>query len=195
MKKKIGLGIVLVCSFLLCACGEKQHTLLPEEEQIRQICELSTLECEFNNVAIGEKSKGEGFAHLGEKDRKYWVEYIGVVKLGIDMSKVSMEIEENDIKICIPQAELQYIGIKEGSYNEESVIVSNDAFFNKNKITVEDQQEAIASAQKSMEEKIINNKDLMTKAQDRAKTLIENYINNIGNATGVTYNIEWKILN
>lgn len=194
MKKEIRLGIVLVCSLLLCACGNKKQILLPEEEQVKQICELSTLECEFNNVAIGEKSKGEGIAHLGEKDRKYWVEYTGVVKLGIDMSKVSMEIEENNVMISIPKAELQYIGIKEGSYNEESVITSKDAFFNKNKIMVEEQKVAITSAQESMKAAISENDDLMCKAQERAKSLIENYINSIGNATGITYNIEWKYL-
>ena len=195
MKKRIRLGVILICSCVLCGCGKEQQTLLPEEEKIRQICELSTLECEFNNVAKGEKTKGEGISHVGEKDRKYWIEYIGIVKLGIDVSKVSLEIEENNVVISMPQAELQYIGIKDDSYNEESIITSQDAFFNKNKITVEEQKEAITNAQENMKETILESEDLMRKAQDRAKSLIENYIINIGNATGVTYNIEWKYLN
>ena len=57
---------------MLFGCGrEEEQLILPEEEQIRQICELSTLECEFNNVAKGEKTKGAGFTSLGEKNRKY----------------------------------------------------------------------------------------------------------------------------
>lgn len=192
-KKRISVVVLLICCCLLCGCEKKQkQTFMPEEEQIRKICELSTIECHYNNVAKGIQTKGEGILHLGEKDRKYWVEYTGVAKLGIDMSKVSMEIEENNIVIKMPEAEIQFMGYDEDSYNEESVITSEDNFFNKNKITVEKQQEAIAEAQKTMEETILGNKELMSNAQNRAKILIENYINEIGNATGVTYNIEWK---
>ena len=187
--------VLWICVCMLFGCGrEEEQLILPEEEQIRQICELSTLECEFNNVAKGEKTKGEGFTSLGEKNRKYWVEYTGVVKLGIDMSKVSMEIKDNNVVITMPQAELQYIGIKDDSYTEESIITSEDALLNKNKITVEDQQEAIVNAQETMKNTILKNEGLMRKAQDRAKTLIENYINNIGKVSGVTYNIEWKYI-
>ena len=195
MRKLIRLVILMIGTCLIYGCGKEQSDLmLPEEEQIRQICELSTLECEFNNVAKGEKTKGEGIAHLGEKDRKYWVEYVGIVKLGIDMAKVSMEIKDTNVFITLPKAEIQAMDIKDGSYNEDSVITSQDAFFNKNKITVDEQQDAIADAQATMERTILESQDLMQKAQDRAKTLIENYIKNIGAASGITYNIQWKYI-
>ena len=195
MKKLIRLAILMIGACLIYGCGNQQSTfLLPEEEQIRQICELSTLECEFNNVAKGEKTKGEGIAHLGEKDRKYWIEYVGIVKLGIDMSKVSMEIKDTDVIITLPKAEIQFMDIKDDSYNADSVVTSQDAFFNKNKITVDEQQEAIADAQATMERTILESQDLMQKAQDRAKTLIENYIRNVGAASGITYNVQLKYI-
>ena len=192
-KCKITICVLIIAVCILCGCtGETENKQQPEIEQIKAICELSTLECRYNNVAKGVKTKGEGLAHLGEKDRKYWIEYEGVVKLGIDLSKVSMRIEGTDVIVTMPEVEIQNISIVESSYNADSVIVSEDAFFNKNKITVEEQQSVVEDAQKEMEATLMANSDLKNRAQDRAKTLIESYINNLGQATGVSYNVVWE---
>ena len=193
MKSKLVLCTVLKCACLLCGCGNAGKELQrPEEAQIKAICELSTLECKYHNVAKGDKTKGEGLSHFGEKDRKYWIEYEGVVKLGVDMSKVTMEIDGTDVIITMPQAEIQSMDIVESSFNEYSVISSEDAFFNKNKITVEDQKEIVAEAQDEMKTKVLENTDLLNQARDRVKTLITNYVDNLGQATGVEYHVIWE---
>ncbi|MBQ7924687.1 MAG: DUF4230 domain-containing protein [Lachnospiraceae bacterium] len=189
---RIKAGIILAAIGIMTGCGKEEMIQQPEVEQIRSICELSTLQCVYRNVAKAEKSKGEGLAHIGEKERKYWVEYSGTVKLGIDMSKVSMRIEGTDVYITIPDAEVQSMNKDDASYNEDSVISSADGFFNKNKITVEEQQQAVVDAQEKMKETVLANKDLLNKAKERAKTLIENYIKNLGQTTGVTYNVIWE---
>lgn len=43
-----------------------------------------------------------------------------------------------------------------------------------------------------MKESVLNNKSLLISAQDRAKQLIENYINQIGEISDTTYNITWN---
>lgn len=192
MKIKAGLLSLFIVIAMLTGCGKGADIQKPEEEQIRAICELSTFECRYNNIAKVEKKKGEGLSHLFEKDRKYWIEYEGYVKLGIDMSKVSMQIETTEVTITIPETEIQEIGIVKGSYTEDSIIASEDGIINKNRITAEEQTQAIEDAQKKMEETMLANSSMMNKAQDRAKALIESYIENLGKITDVTYTVEWK---
>ena len=79
---------------------------VPDISQIRSICELATLECYYHNVAKSIKEKGKGLSHIGEKERVFWIEYSGVARFGINVSKVTMETKGNEILITIPKAEL-----------------------------------------------------------------------------------------
>ena len=189
-KQKVLLSAALLMAILLTACGKP--TVEPEISQIRNICNLATLECYFHNVAKSEKTAGSGITHSGESDRAFWVEYTGTVKLGIDMNKVEMNIKENEVEITLPQAEVLGIGIDTPTLNEDSYIMSQDSFFNKNKITADDQISAINAAQEKMKQTVSENTTLLTSAQDRAKTLIENYITQLGEAVGQPYTIIWK---
>ena len=49
-------------------------------------------------------------------------------------------------------------------------------------------------AQSKLEETASNDKTLLANAQQRAQTLLEDYITNIGNAVGKTYTIRWEYL-
>ena len=46
---------------------------------------MVTLETYYHNVAEVEKEAGSGITHWFEKDRKLWIEYTGIVKIGIDI--------------------------------------------------------------------------------------------------------------
>ncbi len=196
MMKKILSGVlVLALCLAMCGCAKEEPVVEePDILQIRSICELATLECYYHNVAKSVKTKGTGLAAIGEKDREFWTEYTGVVKIGVDMSKVKMEISGTDVKITIPAAELLSAEVDESTYNADSSVFSEDSFFNSNKITVEDQQASIADAQAKMKEEVINNNTLLINAQNRAKMLIENYIKQLGAAIGVNYKISWVYL-
>lgn len=171
----------------------KKSTEEPEITQIRSICELATLECYYHNVAKSVKTAGKGITHIGEKDRKFWIEYEGTVKLGIEMSKVKMAIEGDSITISIPEAKVLDVKVNEDSYNPDSYIESKDSF-NSNKITADDTTKAVNDAKKEMEKSAQQNSALLMNAQDRAKELIENYINQLGEATGNKYTINWEYL-
>jgi len=93
--------------------------------------------------------------------------------------------------VTLPQAEVLSITIDNATLNENSYITSKDGF-NRNKIEASDQTAAINDAQKEMEETVMKNSTLLLNAQNRAKTLIENYIMQLGEAIGVQYNIEWN---
>ncbi len=193
MKKIIPLIItILLPIILLCGCKKEEKEIKePDIVQIRSICNLATLECKYHNVARSKKEAGTGISHWGETAREFWVEYTGVAKVGINMEKVQIEINENKVKVSIPNAEVLSIGFDQKSLTEDSCYISEDSFFNKNKITDEDQLSAINNAQGKMEETVNANSGLLKSAEERAKDLIENYINKMGELSGIEYQIEW----
>ena len=105
------------------------------------------------------------------------------------MSKVSMKIEGENITISMPNAKLLSIDIEE--LTQDSYIISDDGW-NENKITAEDQTAAINDAQAAMKKSVESNSALLLNAQNRAKNLIENYINKMGELSRVSYTIQWE---
>ena len=191
MKKKI--GILLIS--LLSGCGksedkEAEKSTEPDIMQVRSICKLATVECYYHNVAKSEKPAGTGIWHFGEKDRQFWIEYTGTVKLGIDMSKVQMKVNGTDVTVTIPEAEVQQVNVDD-SYNSDSYIFSEDGI-NKNEITAEDATGAVENARNEMIKTAEENTALLVNAQERAKKMIENYIMQLGETTGTEYQITWK---
>lgn len=189
--KKIFISTILILSiFCMCGCEKKQQVeKKPDLTQIRSICNLATLEAYYHNVAKYEKEADSGITHLFEKDREMWIEYTGVAKIGIDMSKVTMKVEGETIKIFIPKAKLLNIDI--GEINKDSYIYSDDGW-NKNEFTPEEETKAINKAQNEMKKNVENNSQLLLSAQTRAQKLIEKYIKQLGDLSGTSYKIEWE---
>ena len=192
MKRLVLLVLLVLCGIILgsgsgCSNGKKAINQ-PDITQVRSICNLATLECYYHNVAKSEKTAGS----FAEIDRKFWIEYTGIAKIGIDMSEVDMKIDGEKITVVLPPAKLLSIDISENDLNESSYILEEDTwFFTKNKITAEDQTNAINNAQSTMAESVKNNTSLLLNAQSRAQDLIENYINQMGEISGINYTIEW----
>ncbi len=190
------LAYVVVFTFMIgiitgCGSTEPEVIARPELDQVKTICELATLECYYHNVARSEKLSGEGISHWGEKDRKFWIEYDGIVKVGIDMNAVDMKVDGNVVSVSLPDAKILDISIDTNSYNEDSIIESEDALINKNKITADDMTLAVNTAQAQMKEEAENNSTIMGNAKKRAKDMIESYIKNLGEVTGQNYEIRW----
>ena len=197
MKK---IAIVLLFAFVVsmfsgCSQKAESNPKEPDITQIRSICNLATLECYYHNVAKSEKKAGSGISHIGEVDRKFWIEYTGIAKIGIDMSKVDMKIEGEKVTVFIPNAKLLSIDISETDLDEKSYITSGDSWFNNNKITADDQTSAINNAQNTMAERVKSNSSLLFSAQSRAQELIENYILQLGQLSNIEYKIEWAYEN
>ena len=193
--KKTIISLLLIISVLplMSGCNNSKYNTQPDVLQVRNITNLATLECYYHNVAKGTKKPGTGILSVGEKERKFWVEYTGIVKLGIDISLVDMDINENNITITLPPAKVLGVTIDPNSWNTDSIITSEDGI-NSNKIESADVTTAINEAQAKMESTAISNSTMLNNAQIRAKTLIENYINRIGEITGTEYTIIWNYL-
>ncbi len=55
------------------------------------------------------------------KDKKFWIEYGGIVKLGIDVSLVKIDIQDINVTITLPQAKVLSCKVDEnGSQMEVS---------------------------------------------------------------------------
>ena len=191
--KKLILILLCITSVLMCfGCSSpKTYETKPDITQIRSICNLATLECYYHNVAKSTKTAGSTISDWFEKDREFWIEYTGVAKIGIDMSKVNMEISDDTVTVYMPEAKLLSVDILENDLNEGSYIANSDNKLNPNKITAENQTAAINNAQTKMATSVKANTTLLLNARIRAEKLIENYIIQVGEIAGISYRIKW----
>lgn len=217
MKKLTSLILVLAFAGAFVACGKDkkdprkteetttvettaettvEETFLelePDEIQIRSICQLATLECYYNNVAKGTKSSGTGLSHIGEKERRFFVEYSAVATLGVDISEVSMDVEGDVIVVYLPEAKLlSSATIVSDSYGTDSFIQDNDNSLNSNEITAEDITKTINQSLEALNKKVGSDKTLLNNARERAKTLIKAYIEKLSETSGKNYKVIFK---
>lgn len=192
MKNGFILILVMMLSAMSIACSKVddiKKDILPQVSQMRAISELAVMECYYHNVAKYLEEDAGGFLSW-KKDKRFWIEYSGTVKVGIDASLVNLEISGDVVKISIPKAKVLNEGnIGETNLNEMSYIVAKNSV----DIKAEDEKEALKVAQAQMVKIASEDKVLLESAQQRAKMLLENYVKNIGDAVGKEYVVEFKI--
>lgn len=199
--KKYVISIVFALScFFLSSCGtmhageETEESLEteafsntePQLSQMKTICDLAVMDCYYHNVAKYYEEDASGVL-LWKKDKHFWVEYTGKVTIGIDASLLSMSLEGDQITISLPEAKILRSSVDQESLNESSYIVDEKSA----KIKAEDEVRAFSEAEQNMQDAAYADKTLMEEARQRVKTLLEDYINNLGNAIGKTYSINW----
>ena len=194
MKRIIAILLLIASLLALCACGDASVPPATEEPQITQmrtICELATMDCYYHNVAkYYEKDADKGFLGLGKKDKKFWVEYSGEVTIGLDATLVALQVSGEQVTITIPPAKVLGAKVYSDSLTTDSYIIDKDSA----DITAEDQTRVFENAQADMLAQASNDHLLLFNAQQRAQMLLEDYVTNIGNAIGVTYQINWIYL-
>ena len=185
MKKIVSFLLVFITLLSISACGTEKTEVKPELSQMRAICELATLECYYHNVAkFYEKGK-----NWWDKDKHFWIEYDGIVRIGVDASLITINIDENNtVTITIPEAKVLDCTVNSESLSADSYIVDVKSA----KITANDETNAMAQAESKMLETAKADNALLISAQERAKELLENYVKNIGICVGKQYNIIWE---
>lgn len=192
MRKKI---ISIVLAAVMCmtciSCGQKEQKTVeePKVSQVKAICELAVMDCYYHNVAKYFEEDASGI-WLWKKDKKFWIEYSGVVRIGIDASLVQMEVKDKQVEITMPKARVMNCTVDAATLNTDSFIVSSDSA----KVEAEDQTKAFREAQKNMEEEASGDSALLVAAQQRAQNLLEEYVKNVGSVTGTEYTITWKYI-
>ena len=191
MKKIISMILMsIICiSFTACIFDEQVKEITPQASQMKSICELATMDCYYHNVAKYSEKDATGTLWW-KKDRKFWVEYAGVVKIGIDATRLNIEVNEDKVTISIPPAKVLGCKVDQSTLNDESFIIAK----NSAKVEAEHHTEAFKEAQLKMQEEASSDTVLLASAQQRAQKLLEDYVNNIGNCIGKSYKIEWIYL-
>ena len=196
MKKLFSIFLVLSLLFALAGCNSKpkeepkKAEATIEIDEMRAIANLATVDCYFHNVAKSDREMNPAWYQFWEKkNMRFWVEYDGKVTIGIDVSKLKVEVGENNVvTITMPNAV-----VLDATVNPESLTSESFYFDPKTKKpSPEEQTEAFKQAQSNMRETAEKNPVLMANAKANAKELLRNYVNSVGEAVGVQYTIEWK---
>ena len=193
--KKIIICILLVYSILFLSGCEKNNNILTSEniKKLELTGNLVTYQAYYHNVIEYDKPAGNGVTHLLEKERKLFIEYTGTVKIGINLSKVKIEMNGNNITVFIPKAQvIDEPNVAKDDFSADNFIESKDSWINSNPITVDDSIYAFNNAQKEMKEVAMNDDELLSRAQKRAKMLIEEKIIQLNSINKNNINISWK---
>lgn len=185
--------IIIFLAFMIVSCSScgntKKQTREPQVSEMKSICELATMDCYYHNVAKYKEEDASGFL-FWKKDKHFWIEYAGIVTIGIDASLVDIEVEDEKVTIEIPPAKILSCKVDDSTLSEDSFIIDK----NSAKIDAQDQTEVFKVAQDNMRESAAKDSALLSNAQERAKKLLEDYVNNIGELIGKQYQIEWVYL-
>ncbi len=189
MRKKV--ITISLLSMLLFLGGCQHFTRIDkslEIKEMRAITELATVECFFHNVAKSNESTNKIWYEFWKKENiKFWVEYEGIVKIGIDASQLKMEVDGEVVRITLPEAMVLDAKVDPESLNENSFYYDSKSY----KPNASQQTEAFKQAQEDMKETAQSNNALLANGRENAKELLENYVNTISDATGIHYTIEW----
>lgn len=191
------IAVISMCVMIMCslsACGLKQKDTSVEKviniTQMKAICELATLECYYHNVAKVSKEKD---VLWWDTKAELWIEYSGIVKVGVDISDLDLDVDGDVVNITMPKATVLSCEVDETKLNKDSYIMIREGL-GAEKITADDQTLAFQTAQASMREAAEADEELISQAQQRAEDLLESYINNVGEILGKKYTINWNII-
>ena len=189
MKKYLSVILIIMICFSSMSCAKEVKNIAPDTARMKSICELAVMECYYHNVAKYKEENATGMLWW-EKDRHFWMEYAGIVTIGVDTSLMNIEVEDENVTITIPPAKVLGCKVDETTLTEDSFIVAQ----NSAKVEAEHQTEAFKSAKDKLESEAKSNFTLLAAAQQRVQKLLEDYVTNIGNSVGKTYKIKWIYL-
>lgn len=182
--------MLLVGTVVLCLTGCGKETQTADFSGVTSVCELATLKCYYHNVAKAETEASGIFAKwLKTGYKKIWTEYSGIIEYGIDISQVTVsEPDKNGVvTVTMPDAQVLNVDVDDDSLGTP---LTDTGFLTS--VTTEEKTTTLAGAQEAMEQQAKENTEMLSQAKARAKTLIEEYIKNVGESIGEEYTVEWK---
>lgn len=177
---------------LTTACGKVEEPVLPvpQEEQVKAICQLAVLECDYHNLAkYQDGQKVERFLWM-TKGKRFWVEYSATAVLGINADQVSMKLQGDVVSITLPRARVLNCKVNGDSLSKDSYIVDKDSA----PVTAQDEVAAFRDAQDGLQKTVEADNNMMNLAQKRAEELLRNYVNSLAKATGTEYQVKFHYI-
>ena len=159
--------------------GSSQKTQDPDFSDVKEVAKLSTLECYYHNVVKYHRDADGiifGLGNIGEKNM--WFEYDGIVQMGLDIEKVSISSPDPNGVVTITMPEIEILGHPDIDTNSMTD-------------PIEDKNQALRDAQNNLLETAKNDTTSKAQATERAKSLLEQYVKNTGEAIGKSYTVKW----
>lgn len=190
-KQSVAAACMTALLLLTIACGKAEAPVLPvpQEGQMKAICQLAVLECDYHNLAKFEQKDASKFLWM-PKDKRFWVEYSATAVLGIDADQVSMELQGDVVSITLPRARVLNCEVNGDSLSKDSYIVDKDSA----PVTAQDEVYAFQEAQDSLRQTVEADGDMLDLAQTRVEELLKNYVTSLAKATGTEYRVEFHYL-
>ena len=190
-KQSVAAACVTALLLLTTACGKAEEPALPlpQEEQVKTICQLAVLECEYHNLAKFEQKDASKVLWM-IKDKRFWVEYSATAVLGINADQVSMELQGDVVNITLPKAQVLHCKVNGDSLSKDSYIVDKASA----PVTAQDEVYAFQEAQDGLQKTVEADNNMMNLAQKRAEELLRNYVNSLAKATGTEYQVEFHYI-
>lgn len=190
-KQSVAAACVTALLLLTTACGKAEAPVLPvpQEGQMKAICQLAVLECEYHNLAKFEQKDASKFLWM-IKDKRFWVEYSATAVLGINADQVSMELQGDVVNITLPKAQVLDCKVNGDSLSPDSYIVDKASA----PVTAEDEVYAFQEAQDGLQKTVEADNNMMNLAQTRVEDLLRNYVNSLAKATGTEYHVEFHYI-
>ncbi len=192
--------LLIIADLVLCGAFVLTGILNKKEAEDRQItkpniqkiCELATLECYYHNVSDWGQDAYGIFGSLGYGKKKIWIEYDGIVYIGIrgEQVKVSEPDKDNVITVTIPEATVLGKDLDENTIQEITSDVTVMGLFT-DRVNSDDRLKALAGAQEEMVKTANNNGALLNEARELAKVIIERNIVAAGEAGGKHYTVRF----
>lgn len=150
---------------------EKKYKITSEflEKNLKNIGKLSTVENSYNGVIKAEEGNYPVLTQKG-----YTMYYIGKVTAGIDIEQIKIDINENDVTVTIPKAEVQNIYVDPNSITFADI---KKAIFNWSDIT--DGIDGVKIAEKELIKQATDEDDILSQADEHAKEIIQGLLEDI----------------
>lgn len=139
-------------------------------QQLRDIQELSTVEYHYTNMGRFENQKDFYGWKVPFTTKSFIVAYDGVIKAGVDLSEMKIEVSGKTITVTMPEAK-----VLSHEMDEESLEVYDETHNIFNPIEIEDYTQFTADQKESIEARTLDN-GLLTSAAQRAENTVRGLI-------------------
>ena len=139
-------------------------------QQLRDIQELSTVEYHYTNMGRFENQKDFYGWKVPFTTKSFIVAYDGVIKAGVYLSEMKIEVSGKTITVTMPEAK-----VLSHEMDEESLEVYDETHNIFNPIEIEDYTQFTADQKESIEARALDN-GLLTSAAQRAENTVRGLI-------------------
>ena len=139
-------------------------------QRLNAIQELATQEYHYTNMGRFQNQLDFYGWKVPFTTKSFIVAYDGVIKAGVDLSELQVEVSGKTISVTLPEGKILSHDI-----DEESLEVFDETKNIFNPIQIEDYTGFTADQKASMEERAID-EGLLTAATERARTVVEEFL-------------------